>query len=50
MKKKLLYESPDVEVIELRLAQGVIMASGDGYNENSHTEYLGQEEDGGDLS
>ena len=30
MKKKLLYESPDAEVIELRLEQGVIMASGDG--------------------
>ena len=46
MKKKLLYESPDAEVIELKL-EGYLMQS---TNENNHTEYLGAEEDGGDLS
>ena len=46
MKKKLMYEVPDAELIELKL-ESYLMQS---VNENNHTEYLGVEEDGGDLS
>ncbi len=47
MKKKLMYEVPDAELIELKL-EGYLMQSGD-FNDNNHTEYLGSEEDGGNL-
>lgn len=49
MEKKFIYEAPEMEQIKLKLECGQIL-SGSIVNENNHTEYLGTEEDGGDLS
>ena len=46
MNKKLYLEAPQAELIVVRFEDNIMSPT---YNENQHTEYLGDEEDGGNL-
>lgn len=50
--KKQTYSQPQAEIFELQLSGSVLAGGGSptGFNDNNHTEYLGGEEDGGDLN
>jgi hypothetical protein len=45
MKKK-YYENPESELFTVRFEENIMSPN---YNENTHTEYLGDEENGGEL-
>ena len=47
MNKKTFYEAPQAELIVVRFEENIM--SPNGFNENQQTEYLGEEEDGGNL-
>ena len=48
-KIKELYSSPTTKILVVRLEGCILTGSNNGFSSN-HTEYLGTEEDGGDLS
>ena len=47
MNKKEFYEAPEWGLRTVMVERRMLA---DSYNEDQHTEYLGEEEDGGDLS
>ena len=47
--KKQLYEQPLAEIFEVRLQSHILDGSPNGTNSDNHTEYLGGEENGGEL-
>ena len=47
MIKKLLYSAPEAELLNVKFEENIM--SPNGYNEDQHTEYLGDEDDGGNL-
>ncbi len=47
MNKKLLYSAPEAELLVVKFEENIM--SPNGYNDDQHTEYLGEEEDGGNL-
>ena len=47
MIKNKFYEAPEAELLLVNFEENIM--SPNGYNENQHTEYLGEEEDGGNL-
>ena len=46
MIKKTLYTTPETELLYVKFEENIMSPT---YNENQHTEYLGSEEDGGNL-
>ena len=46
MNKNPFYAAPEAELLVVRFEENIMSPV---YNENQHTEYLGNEEDGGNL-
>ena len=46
MYKKLLYSAPEAELLVIKFEENIMSPI---VNSTNHTEYLGAEEDGGDL-
>jgi hypothetical protein len=46
MIKKSFYTAPEAELLVVNFEENIMSPT---YNENQHTEYLGSEEDGGNL-